>query len=129
MISWSKTIEKLGLNIVAGLKNREFICPVFGITHKIEDSYEMDTNGSLYVIPYRGYHYFLRRTYDYGTEKVNWSFGLVYIKNKSLDHAIYSIIMLIADDLTSVVRYNVGGTRKIDEGTRGPSWGMVDSSV
>jgi len=106
MITWSKTIELLCLSVVSGVKDRKFICPIFGTLHHLVKFKNEDT----LFFHYRGYNYYMIKFWNNVYKMHMWVVGLRIGTTDS--NSAYRPIMVLSDDLKFKTYYDINGKEK-----------------
>lgn len=94
---WSKTINLLALNVVAGVEDNKYFCPVFGTTHTLP-SPRNDIQGqrNMRLFYYRGHSYFIKEIYNTEKQDYYYMFGLFLPSKKGTNElpALCNIVMI-----------------------------------
>lgn len=83
------------MNLVSGLQEKKFICPIFGTTHKIENT----PDPSEWFASYRGEVYSIKRIYNQVAKKVFFAINLITKNPQSPNSFIKIRVLFISDDM------------------------------
>jgi len=108
--TWSKTIVNLGYNIVAGLEENKFFCPVFGTVHQLpEPTNDIQGQRNLRRFYYRGYTYYIKEIWHSKNNKYYNMFGLYVQPKHENDLPALCPIMMISCNIDHTIYFDTNG--------------------
>lgn len=107
---WSETINSLAYNVVAGLEENQFHCPVFGTVHPLPDPINsISGQRNLRRFHYRGYSYYVKEIFNSAESKYYYMFGLYLQPKKEHDRASLCPILMISKNMAHAIYFDTTG--------------------